>query len=306
MGLTDRQAADLRKEDAVSKASQTLTRHTHSNRQQSGLGFHNGLTEAVRELRKDLVEVYAELDGAGEEPLRAELVKVIGDRLSAFIQSSVAGVRGFHALAAAREGEQLKAVSTMGIGRDLDLAVHARTKRKAPSAAPAPPAAPARLKQDKFGILDSPKQYDLDFKPSVGLLGVSVIYFDLDDFKKLNTSFTEPVIDRTLLPKLQRLIAALVVHRGYAYAEGGDEFIIMLPNTNTALAEAFATVLLERIRSTTFMVEADTVNVTASAGIASSMNADDAQVCREGASAAKREAKQQGKDRCVISTMHRT
>lgn len=31
----------------------------------------------------------------------------------------------------------------------------------------------------------------------------SVIYFDLDDFKKLNPRFTEPVIDRTLLPELQ-------------------------------------------------------------------------------------------------------
>jgi PleD family two-component response regulator len=79
----------------------------------------------------------------------------------------------------------------------------------------------------------------------------------------------------------------------------------MLPNTNTALAEAFATVLLERIRSRTFMVETDTVNVTASAGIASSMNAEDAQVCREEASAAKREAKEQGKNRYVIS-MRRT
>jgi tRNA A-37 threonylcarbamoyl transferase component Bud32 len=153
MGLTDRQAADLRKEDAVSKAYQTLIRHKQSNRQQPGLGFHNGLTEAVRELRKDLVEIYAELDGAGEEPLRAELVKVIGDRLSAFIQSSVAGERGLYAATAARQGARLKSMSTVGIERDLDLAVHARTKRETLSAAPAPPAAPVRLKADSEGDL---------------------------------------------------------------------------------------------------------------------------------------------------------
>lgn len=35
-----------------------------------------------------------------------------------------------------------------------------------------------RKKQDKFAILDSPKQYEADFAPSLGTLGVSVIYFD--------------------------------------------------------------------------------------------------------------------------------
>lgn len=95
-----------------------------------------------------------------------------------------------------------------------------------------------------------------------------------------------------MLPELQRLNADLVLDRGYAYAGGGDEFIIMLPNTDTPLAEAFATMLLERIRSTTFMVETDAVNVTASAGIASSTNDDDAHVCREAASAAKRSSKE--------------
>lgn len=194
MGLTDRQAADLRKEHAVSKAYQTLARHKGSNRQQPGLGFRNGLTEAVRELKKDLLEIYAELDGASEEPLRDELVKVIGDRLSAFIQSSVAGERGTHALAAAREGARLISMSMAGIGRDLDLAVHARTKRETPSAASAPPAAPVRLKQDKFGILDSPRQYDVDFEPSVG--SASDEDNEKPDLPMRNLSVTQDRIER--------------------------------------------------------------------------------------------------------------
>jgi len=160
-----------------------------------------------------------------------------------------------------------------------------------------------RKKQDKFEILDSPKQYEPDFAASIGILGVSVVYFDLDDFKALNTRFTEPVIDKTLLPDLQRMIAALVDDHGYAYAEGGDEFIILLPNTNTLLAEAFASMLLECIRSTAFSVAHESVKVTASAGIASSLNIADGQACREAASAAKRDAKQQGKDRHVVSSL---
>lgn len=300
MGLTDRQAADLRKEDAVGKAYQTLARHKQADRT-SAMGFRNGLIAATVELRADLVALYADLDGADEEPLRSELAQVISDRVASFIQSSVAGVRGDNTASAAREGMRLISSSTMGVGRALDLAVHERKKRS--PAAHAASGAPVRKKQDKFEILDAPKQYDDDFARCIGHLGIAVIYFDLDDFKALNTKFTETVIDRTILPDLQRLIAALVQDHGYAYAEGGDEFIVLLPNTNTALAEAFATVLLHQIRSASFAVGTETVRVTASAGVSASLNAADAQACRDAASAAKREAKQTGKDRAVSSTM---
>lgn len=303
MGITDRQAADIRKDDAVSKAYQTFNRHKQANRTSPAMGFRSGLREAVKELRAQLLEIYAEVEGAGEPPLRDEFVTVIGDRVTAFIQSCLAGVRGENAGAAAREAHNLIASINMGISKAFDLAVHVRKKRAPSLGTEPPPAPPARKKQDKFEILDSPTQYDGDFGPSVGALGVAVIYFDLDDFKALNTRFTEPVIDKTLLPELQRLIAALVEDRGYAYAEGGDEFVVMLPNTNAALAEAFASVLLERIRSTAFAIRGEAVRVTASAGIALSTNGDDAQACREAASVAKRDAKQQGKDRYVVSSL---
>jgi diguanylate cyclase (GGDEF)-like protein len=300
MGLTDREAADLRVGDAVAKAYKTLARHEQSNRHMPGLGFRNGLIEATGELAANLVEIYAAIDGAGERPLRDELVKVVTDRVKAFIQSSVASQRGANAAMAAREGVNLAAVHEGSIGRNFDLAVYERAKQQP---APKVEMPVARAKQDKFEILDSPRLYDPDFKRCVGVLGVSVIYFDLDNFKALNTEFTEPVVDRTLLPELQRLIAALSVDRGFAYAEGGDEFIVTLANTNTALAEAFTALLLDKIRSTSFQVDDRSVTVTASAGIASSMSPDDAQRCREAASAAKRTAKEQGKDRYAVSDL---
>jgi diguanylate cyclase (GGDEF)-like protein len=214
-------------------------------------------------------------------------------------------VHGTNVGAAARVAHNLASGVSIGTATEFDLAVYTHKKRAGTSARmeAATAAPPPRRKQDKFEILDSPRQYDEDFASSAGLLGVAVIYFDLDDFKSLNTRFTEPVIDKTLLPELQELIAALVEDRGYAYAEGGDEFIVMLPNTNTAIAEAFAAVLLERIRTTVFKVGDADVKVTASAGIAVSARSEDAQACREAASAAKRDAKQQGKDRWVSSAL---
>lgn len=302
MGITEREAADIRKEGAVSKAYKTFNQHKMEHRTSPGMGFRKGLHEAVKDLRSELIAIYAELEAAGEPPLRDELVNVIADRVTAFIKSCLAGVRGENAGAAAREAHNLIASISIGVGKAFDLAVYEHRKSRG-GVVPPPPAAVTRKKQDKFEILDSPKQYDPDFAQSIGILGVSVIYFDLDDFKALNTRFTEPVIDKTLLPDLQRMIAALVDDHGYAYAEGGDEFIIMLPNTNTVLAEAFASILLESIRSTVFTVGEAEVKVTASAGIASSMNPDDRQACREAASSAKRDAKQQGKDRYVVSAL---
>ncbi len=161
-----------------------------------------------------------------------------------------------------------------------------RAHERAALVLPAP-----RPKQDKFGILDAPRLYSDDFLRGIGLLGVSVIYFDLDDFKAVNSRFSEPVVDRTLLPALMRLVASLAEGHGWAYAEGGDEFIMLLPNTNIRLAEAFAAVLLERIRATVIDVDGEQVQVSATAGISWSDNAVDGQACREAASKAKHAAK---------------
>lgn len=66
--------------------------------------IRNGLHEAVRELQTELIAIYAELDGAGEAPLRGELVKLITDRSIAFNKSCLAGVHGVNVRVAAREG----------------------------------------------------------------------------------------------------------------------------------------------------------------------------------------------------------
>jgi GGDEF domain-containing protein len=104
-----------------------------------------------------------------------------------------------------------------------------------------------------------------------------------------------------LLVELNKLIAALADGRGVAYAEGGDEFIVLLPNTNAVLAEAFTKVLLDAIRTKVFSVDGVSVSITASAGIATSSDPDGGQACREAAALAKREAKEGGRDRYAMA-----
>lgn len=170
MALTDRQAADLRREQAVAKALATLRRHEQADRHNPGMAFRRGLTEATRELTDGLIALYAVLDGAGEPPLRDELVKLIVDRVSAFIQSCAAGVHGVNAGAAAREAMNLITRYSMGIRQSFDLAVYDHLKaQRASSSTMTPDAARAtRVAEARRALLgpalelqDGIKQYML-------------------------------------------------------------------------------------------------------------------------------------------------
>ncbi len=100
--------------------------------------------------------------------------------------------------------------------------------------------------EQKFRILYSPAQVQRDFDLWVSEAdqatgySVGVIFLDVDGFKQLNARFTESVVDRTLLPELQRLVRDLCLHRGAAYRYGGEELLVLLPNCPLDEAAAFA------------------------------------------------------------------
>lgn len=74
--------------------------------------------------------------------------------------------------------------------------------------------------EQKFKILYSPPQMHRDFDlwvseaKEISGYSIGVIFLDIDGFKRFNTLYTESVIDRTLLPDLQRLVAGACLHRG--------------------------------------------------------------------------------------------
>ncbi len=158
---------------------------------------------------------------------------------------------------------------------------------------------PGRPKGEKFGILDAPRLKETDLPESLGVLGVAVIYLDIDDFKRLNTKYTELVVDETILPEFQKLIAEATDRHGHAYAEGGDEVVIILRNFSPAMATSFANDLLDRIRKTAFAVKGGSENITVSAGLAVAASATDLPFVANRANEAKKEAKHQGRDRLV-------
>jgi diguanylate cyclase (GGDEF)-like protein len=162
--------------------------------------------------------------------------------------------------------------------------------------------AESRTRDQKFGILDAPSLLESDVQQSVGLLGSALVYLDIDHFKQVNTKFTERVVDKTILPQFQRLVAEATEGHGHAYAEGGDEVVILLPNFSFSMAVSFVADLLTLVRSTQFMVESQRESLTISAGVATTSVPEEAVLLPERANLAKRDAKERGRDRASVWT----
>ncbi|MEM7543241.1 MAG: GGDEF domain-containing protein [Pseudomonadota bacterium] len=96
---------------------------------------------------------------------------------------------------------------------------------------------------------------------------LSLIIFDLDHFKRINDEFGHVVGDLVLTEVAQK-IASCVRDSDSVFRYGGEEFVIVLPNTTAAGAELLA----ERIRGETETLSFDNVpghlQVTVSGGVA--------------------------------------
>jgi diguanylate cyclase (GGDEF)-like protein len=101
-----------------------------------------------------------------------------------------------------------------------------------------------RQYDEKFHILQAPALFlpDLAFfraKCAVRDAPLTVAFLDIDDFKRFNTSHNETKVDRNLLPRFMQTLEAHVYHHGFAYRQGGEEYLVLLPSLSKMLAIAF-------------------------------------------------------------------
>jgi len=162
---------------------------------------------------------------------------------------------------------------------------------------------PARQKSEKFGILDSPKLLEIDLRGEPGPLGTACIYMDIDSFKPFNTKYGHTAVDAELLPEYQRLVAAAVSSHGFAYAEGGDEAVVVLPNATTEMAVAWADGFRTALVGRKFKIGGDQVELRISAGVSHADLGAERSALKERANAALLRAKADGKDRVYIESV---
>jgi len=126
---------------------------------------------------------------------------------------------------------------------------------------------------------------------------VSLLFFDLDFFKKVNDRYGHLVGSR-MIAEVGYLVKRHIRSSDRAARYGGDEYVIVLPNTGKQGALAVANNLLERLRSHPFLTDSnERVAITASCGVATFPDdAIDRTSLIRSADSAMYEAKESGRD----------
>ena len=122
---------------------------------------------------------------------------------------------------------------------------------------------------------------------------VSLLMLDIDHFKRINDSFGHPVGDQVLREVANRIRAAIRLSDSLT-RWGGEEFLVLMPNTGLASAIALA----ERIRESLAAQAFEGIgHVTASLGVTECLPSESREAWLDRADRAMYRAKDQGRNR---------
>ncbi len=129
---------------------------------------------------------------------------------------------------------------------------------------------------------------------------MSVVFFDLDDFKRLNDTYGHLTGD-LVLKSLAREIGEVLREEDIFARFGGEEFVALFRNTDGDRAAVIADKLLEVVRRMEFATPLEAFKVTATAGIATLVgtNFENAETLLKHADDRLFEGKARGKDQVV-------
>ena len=125
---------------------------------------------------------------------------------------------------------------------------------------------------------------------------VSLLFLDIDRFKQINDTLGHGVGDQLLQKVAERLLDCVREHDTVS-RQGGDEFVVVLPETDVAGAELVAEKILQAIIQS-YSMEGHDLRITASIGIAVYPDhAQDSETLIKYADVAMYQAKEGGRNR---------
>ncbi len=125
---------------------------------------------------------------------------------------------------------------------------------------------------------------------------LAVVLLDLDRFKEINDSFGHAAGD-VMLRAVSRLLTSLARQGDTVARWGGEEFVVVLPETDLAGARRFA----ERLRRTIEAHAVGEMRTSASCGVATMLPEDDVEELLSAADQALYQAKSSGRNRTEIA-----
>ena len=123
---------------------------------------------------------------------------------------------------------------------------------------------------------------------------LAVLYLDLDNFKEINDSFGHSVGDQLLQSAAKRL-GQCIRHSDTVSRQGGDEFVVLLSEVESAEDAARVSVKLLAAMAESHLIDSNSLKVTLSIGISLYPDdADDAETVLTNADTAMYHAKKLG------------
>ncbi len=129
----------------------------------------------------------------------------------------------------------------------------------------------------------------------------SLILFDLDFFKQINDSYGHQAGDKVLVNTASTLSKVLRTTDIFSRF-GGEEFLVVLPVTDTKSAVIIAEKLRETLQASTLTWQGETIDVSASFGIATIRHEDNLEALLSRADNAMYQAKQTGRNNIRTSS----
>jgi diguanylate cyclase (GGDEF)-like protein len=100
-----------------------------------------------------------------------------------------------------------------------------------------------------------------DFKP------LSIVMIDIDNFKNINDTYGHSIGDRVII-KLAKTLFRLKRESDITCRYGGEEFIMLLPNTSIRGASVYSEKIRKKVEDTTVEIEEEiTITFTISLGV---------------------------------------
>ncbi len=130
-------------------------------------------------------------------------------------------------------------------------------------------------------------------------LDLSIIMFDLDNFKKVNDTFGHIAGDKTLI-YITKVLKNSLRSEVKSYRFGGEEFVVVLIRISLEEAINIAERILKTISESKLIYKNSTIKITMSGGITKHIQNDTVESIIERADKALYKAKKSGKNKVVI------